>query len=73
VHDAILFSGRDTLLIAIPFLALLLVGFFRLDEYFAAPKKAGRHRRPPCGLDLDGRPIVCDPDGRPWSKPRLSE
>jgi len=73
MHDAILCSSRDTLLIAIPFLGMLLAGLFRLDELFAAPKKVGRQRRPPCGLDLDGRPILCDPDGRPWRTPRLSE
>jgi hypothetical protein len=73
MHDAILNSGRDTFLIGIPFLAMLLVGFFRLDELIANPKKPGKHQRPPCGLDLDGRPILCDPDGRPWGKPRLSK
>jgi hypothetical protein len=73
MHDAILSSGRDTFLIAIPFLGLLLAALFRLDERFAAPKKVGGPRRPPCGLDLDGRPILCDPDGRPWAEPRLGE
>jgi hypothetical protein len=73
MHDTILLSGPDTFLVTIPFLGMLLVSLFRLDEHFAAPRKVGRRRRPPCGLDLDGRPIVCDPDGRPWSTPRLSE
>jgi len=71
MHDAILGSGRDTFLIAIPFLGILVVCFFRLDGHFTAPKKAGRQPRPPCGVDLDGRPILCDPDGRPWNNPRL--
>jgi hypothetical protein len=71
MHDAILGSGRDTFLVAIPFLGMLVVCFFRLDERFAAPKKTGRQPRPPCGVDLDGRSILCDPDGRPWNNPRL--
>jgi hypothetical protein len=58
MHDAILGSGRDTFLVAIPFLGMLVVCFFRLDERFAAPKKTGRQPRPPCGVDLDGRSIL---------------
>ena len=42
MHDTILSSGRDTFLIAIPFLGLLLAALFRLDERFAAPKKVRR-------------------------------
>jgi len=73
MQDEILKSGRDGFLSSVPLVGLLLVYLFRLDEYFAAPKKVGRQRPPPCGVDLDGLPIVCDPDGRPWRKPRLSE
>ena len=73
MHDTILSSGWDTVLFAIPFLGLRLAALFRLDGCFATPKRVAGRCRPPCGLDLDGRPILCDPDGRPWRTPRLSE
>jgi hypothetical protein len=68
MHDAaVLNSNLDSFLVAIPFLVFLLIGFFRLDEVFAAPKHRGQARRAPCGIDADGRPILCDPDGRRWN------
>jgi hypothetical protein len=74
VHETIIKSGWDTLLVAIPFLVILFIGFFRLDGMLARKKKAGsRASRPPSGLDEDGAPIICDPDGRPWRKPNSRE
>ncbi|MGA2673495.1 MAG: hypothetical protein ABSE99_09710 [Terracidiphilus sp.] len=67
MHDQMLSSGRDTLLIAIPFIALLFIGLFRLDEVIFKSRKAskgGRPRRPPSGVDQNGRPIFSDPDGK---------
>jgi len=66
MHDAALHSGWDTALVAVPFLIMLAVGFFHLDEVIYAPKKRSAHRRPPAGVDTDGSPILCDPDGRRW-------
>jgi hypothetical protein len=71
MHDAILSSFRDTLLFGIPSLGFLIFGIFRLDELFAAPKQASKQRRPPCGMDEDGNPLLSDPDGRLWGTPRL--
>jgi len=69
MHDAIMSSGRDTLLVAIPLLVLLMMGVLRLDELiFASPKGAMRRHRAMCGVDEDGRPILTDPDGREWKK-----
>jgi hypothetical protein len=66
VHDSVLKSGLDTMLIAVPFVGVLLLGMFRLDTIFAAPKQAAGMRRPPTGTDKHGRMLLSDPDGRPW-------
>jgi hypothetical protein len=59
-----LISGGDTLLMAFPFLLLLLLSMFRLDERIAAPRRLARNRRSACGVDEFGVLILCDPDGR---------
>jgi len=64
LDEHILISGRDTLLIAIPFVLLLLFSVFRLDESMALPKGSLNRRRPACGIDKFGEPILRDPDGR---------
>jgi hypothetical protein len=65
VQEIVTGSAWDTSLLAIPFLALLFFGFFRLDEVFAGRKKDGeRPARVLGGMDEHGEPIVCDPDGR---------
>ena len=64
MEEDILISGRDTLLIAIPFVLLLIFTVFRLDESIAAPKGSLNRRRPSCGVDEFGEPILRDPDGR---------
>ena len=69
MHEAILTSGAETLLVAFPFILLLFVGMFRLDEVFATPKTALKRQRPACGLDERGEPILCDPDGRLLRRP----
>jgi hypothetical protein len=76
--DAVFSNDRDALLAAVPLIGALLLGFFRLDTLLAAPSRlrasdsasdrpaSGRpaSRRPPSGIDQDGQPILCDPDGR---------
>lgn len=69
--ETFLSPGRDSVLIAIPALALLLGSMFRLDQLIASPKVAPRKQRPPCGVDMDGEPILTDPDGRPSAPARL--
>jgi hypothetical protein len=71
VHEAIVSSGWDTLLLGVPFIALLFCGFFRLDQIIAAQRQPGERPRPVMGgLDEDGEPLLRDPDGRPSGKPR---
>jgi hypothetical protein len=57
-------SNRDALLVAIPMIGLLFVGFFRLDELFGKSKKPVKSRRPIAADDQNGRPICLDPDGQ---------
>jgi hypothetical protein len=65
----VLKPGLDTLLFGIPAIALLVFGYFRLDEVFL--RKAGRSQ--PRGtmqpFIRDESEMACDPDGRPWDKP----
>jgi hypothetical protein len=70
MHDVILGSTRDTLLIAIPLLGLLAMGVLRLDEVIFSSSKgpAKQHQRAMCGVDEQGQPILTDPDGRVWKK-----
>jgi hypothetical protein len=66
----ILKPGWDTFIFAVPFIGMLLVGFFRLDEAFASHKRSSRARLPASGVDRSGRQFLRDPDGRPWRPAR---
>jgi hypothetical protein len=65
VHDAVLNSGWDTVLFAVPFLFMLAAVVFHVDEILAAPRQAARSRRASSGIDENGQPVLIDPDGRP--------
>ncbi len=59
-------SDLDTFALGIPLIALLVIGYFRLDEVFARKGKRPPTRRGvPIILD-DDSPMASDPDGRPW-------
>jgi hypothetical protein len=75
MQDTILTSSRDIFLVGVPFIAILMACFLRLDEIITAskPGEAKRSRRPISGVDDNGEQILCDPDGRPWFKPRLNK
>jgi hypothetical protein len=64
MDEVILKSGRDTLLVAIPFAVCLFVSIFGLDQWIAKPRENSRRSRPVCGVDEHGEPILTDPDGR---------
>lgn len=59
-----LLTNRDALLVAVPMVGILFVGFFRLDEVFGKPKKRAKRRSQVAGVDPAGRPICIDPDGK---------
>jgi hypothetical protein len=64
----ILSSNKDSILVAIPFLFMLFLSVFRIDHLLATPTKTiNRNRRPACGVDDTGEPILCDPDGKRFS------
>jgi hypothetical protein len=73
VQETTLKAGWETALFAIPFIGMLLFGFFHLDEVFVAPREKTGNPRAACGKDQDGKDILTDPDGRPWTKPRLGK
>jgi hypothetical protein len=69
VHDTIIHSNLEAFLVAIPLLFVLLVGSFHLDGLFVARRRRTGALRPASGIDKDGVPILCDPDGRRHSAP----
>jgi len=67
MHEFYLMSTRDTLLVGIPFVAILAMAIFRLDSLIATskgPKTIENKRRQACGMNENGEPILVDPDGR---------
>jgi len=73
MHEFYLMSTRDTLLVGIPFVAILAMAIFRLDSLIATskgPKTIENKRRQACGMNEKGEPILVDPDGRPSEFPR---
>lgn len=63
MYVPLLNSGLDTFFVAVPFLALLVAGLFRLDALFTAPRQREVPRQPTIGIDESGRRFLCDPDG----------
>jgi len=54
-------------LFGIPLIALLVFGFFRLDQVFTAPKdKAKNKPDPKASLKRHEKSMRSDPDGTPW-------
>ena len=71
MHEVYLNSMKDTLLVGVPFIAVLALGIFRLDTLFLGSKPRPTNTgRQGCGLASDGEPIVVDPDGQLSRRPR---
>ena len=61
----------NTLLIAVPFLLVLVAGVLRVDEHMFTPetrRKRGDGRRKFAVTDEDGEVVLTDPDGRAFGK-----
>jgi hypothetical protein len=67
LQDIALQSGWETFLLAAPFVGMVIVGVFRLDEIAANPKHQRGQRPRLTGSDDHDRLLVSDPDRRPWS------
>jgi len=67
LQDIALQSGWETFLLAAPFVGMVLVGVFRLDQIAANPKHQRGQRARLSGGDEHGRLLLGDPDGRPWA------
>lgn len=69
MHDIALQSGWETLLLAAPFIGMVLIGIFRLDEIATNSRRGQRPRFNGTSLnenDENGQILLPDPDGRPW-------
>ena len=66
-------SGWDTTILMVPFLGILVMYLFRLDERFAAPKAPRKRSRFFCGVDPKNGPHISDPDGNPWRGRSVSQ
>jgi hypothetical protein len=66
-------SGWDTTILMVPFVGILVMHMFRLDERFSTPKASSGSRRFFCEVDPKGRPNASDPDGQPWHRQGVSE
>ena len=66
-------SGCDTTILMVPFLGMLLLHMFRLDERVSSRKAPSGSRLSFCEVDSKGQPYVSDPDGQPWNRQGVSE
>jgi len=57
-------STLDTLLLGIPIVAMMVIGFFRLDELVAKPRTRTTSGHPLSHRDKNGHFVCIEPDGR---------
>lgn len=68
MHCAPILSGWDTAVFILPFLGLLGLWMFGLDELLAAPGTRAAQRRPFCDPGTGNDSFMTDPDGTPWPR-----
>jgi len=62
-------AGWDVFLFGIPLIALLIFGFFRLDQVFTSRRRETRDTPDPQPSSTRPAKSMCsDPDGRPWDE-----
>ena len=59
-------AGWDVYLFGIPLIALLVFGFFRLDQVFTSRKNQNPDASRPSPERKHEKSMLSDPDGRPW-------
>jgi hypothetical protein len=59
-------AGWDVYLFGIPLIALLVFGFFRLDQVFTSRKNPNPNAPRPSPERKHDKSMLSDPDGRPW-------
>jgi hypothetical protein len=57
-------SNTDAILVAIPMVAVLFIGFFRLDELLSRPQRPTELGRSFSRVDQHGNSICIEPDGK---------
>jgi hypothetical protein len=57
-------SNADALLVAVPMVAVMFAGFFRLDELFSSPPKEATEDRRFSTVDENGDTVCVEPDGK---------
>lgn len=67
MHSSVLHEDWDEFILIVPLVALLVFGYFRVDEIFGKKKQAHGMRRPSQpAADPAEESMMTDPDGRPW-------
>ena len=66
MHETVLNSGWESLLLAIPFIGLLLAGMFHLEQLFTSLKHRSKFARRTERFEYRRHTMLSDPDGRPW-------
>jgi hypothetical protein len=64
IDMSLVVSNLDSVIFAIPLLALLFSAFFRVDELMGRSMKPVASRRAIAGTDQNGMPLCLDPDAR---------
>jgi hypothetical protein len=69
VPEAVLSSGWETLLFAVPFVGILLAGMFGLDQLMASARFRRRPIKQAISREGTRQPIYSDQDRKPWKYP----
>lgn len=62
-------SNTDALLVAIPMVAAMFAGFFRLDEAIGRVQRPMEKGHSLSHWDEDGHPVCIEPDGKQHRQP----
>ena len=69
--DVPVLPAADILILSVPFLLILGMGIFGLDQRLASPRRLSPTRPSFCEVDANGTPFLSDPDGRLCPAPAI--